>query len=328
MKIFAGYDSGGTKTTCVIADEKGRILSCSTDGPSNSLSCGFKTAENSIKNCTRQALINAGLKGDEKIYSAFFGYAAIEVFSKNERIWSFLGNCTNSTYLGVNNDAYTVWYGTTFGESGIVSISGTGAVTVGIREDGKWSKSGGWGYLIEDDGSGYSIGRKAINFAVRSYDGVIAKNNFEKEIMEFFSLKSMREIISMIYKDPNRSSTIIASAAKCAFKLFNEGDLIAASIIDGAADEVARRIYTVYNNLGLKDQSIKIILSGGVINSGEKFINMIDEKLKAFNMNNYKLTTPEIPPELSALILAFKQSGQEEAVSRSKMAEQYKELIH
>ena len=34
MKLFAGYDSGGSKTVCVLADERGRLLGTGRGGPS------------------------------------------------------------------------------------------------------------------------------------------------------------------------------------------------------------------------------------------------------------------------------------------------------
>lgn len=327
MKIFAGYDSGGTKTKCVLADENGMILSCGIGGPSNFLSCGFDIAESSIKQSTTQALKEAGLREDESIYSAFFGFASIELFSKNERVWNFLRDCVNTKYLGVNNDAYIAWYGTTYGKSGIISISGTGAVTVGICEDGRWKKVGGWGYLIGDEGSGYSIGRKALRLAIRSYDGVIPKNNFEKEIIDFYSLKSMRQLISMIYGDSNKSNTIIASAAKCVFKLFDEGDILASGIIGEAAGDIAKSISSVYSGLDLSGQFIKIGLSGGVFNSGKKFVNMINDRLIFKKMKNYELVLPNIPPEVSALVLSYKQVGNGVyEISEQKLVDRYKEI--
>ncbi|HBM81193.1 MAG TPA: hypothetical protein DD426_10225 [Clostridiaceae bacterium] len=308
MKIFAGYDCGGTKTKCVIADEDGKILSCGIGGPSNFLSCGYDIAQCSIMQSTAYALKNAGLEIYSKIHSAFFGYAGIELFSKNERIWNFLKNCIDVDQINVNNDAYIAWYSITYGESGIISISGTGEVTVGICEDGKWKKCGGWGYLIGDEGSGYAIGRKAINYAVMSYDGIIPKNRFEDEIMNFYSLDAMRDIIRLIYKDPSKSNTLIAGAAKCVFKLLYEGDEIAASIIDEATLHIAKSILTVHSALDLDKQFIRIGLSGGVFKSGEKIFDIVNNKLDSMGLEDYELVIPSIPPEIAALILSYGQT--------------------
>ena len=55
MKLFAGYDGGGTKTACVLTDETGRILGSGVGGPSNYLFCGREAAAQSVRAATEQA---------------------------------------------------------------------------------------------------------------------------------------------------------------------------------------------------------------------------------------------------------------------------------
>jgi len=48
MKLYAGFDGGGSKTACCLADETGRLLGIGTGGPSNYLFCGRETAAQSV----------------------------------------------------------------------------------------------------------------------------------------------------------------------------------------------------------------------------------------------------------------------------------------
>src|SRR5665647_2371973 len=114
MNIFAGYDCGGTKTTCILADEYGRVLAKGTGGSSNYLSCGFSTASASIKESTNQALSCAGIK-DEILYSAYFGSAAVEFFSESQKVRAFFEGCIPAKYIRFNSDAYIAFYSATFG---------------------------------------------------------------------------------------------------------------------------------------------------------------------------------------------------------------------
>ena len=59
MKLFAGYDGGGTKTACVLTDETGKILGSGLGGPSNYLYCGKETAAESVRTATEQAFAAA-----------------------------------------------------------------------------------------------------------------------------------------------------------------------------------------------------------------------------------------------------------------------------
>ena len=62
MSLFIGYDGGGTKTACVIADDKGRLLGTGIGGPSNYLYCGKEMAAASVQNATERAFHKAGME--------------------------------------------------------------------------------------------------------------------------------------------------------------------------------------------------------------------------------------------------------------------------
>lgn len=309
MKIYAGYDSGGTKTKCVLADEKGTVLSQAMSGASNILFCGWDAAADAIRQCTEKAMEEAGLSRNQAIYSAYVGTASINTFSRNEKIYNFLQECTGAEHLGMNSDAYIAWYATTFGDSGIITISGTGAVTVGIGQDGRWKKSSGWGCLIGDEGSGFSIGRRAIQLAVKSYDGRCEKNRFEQGIMDFFALKSMQGLLPLIYGQPGGSNTVVASAARYVFQLYEEGDPLAAEILQEAASEIAAAIRSVYDQLDFSGRRITIGLSGGVLYRNREMHELIDTRLNDWGIQDYMLEYPHVSPEISALALSFRQIG-------------------
>src|SRR5260370_5869431 len=54
--------------------------------------------------------------------------------------------------------------------NGIVIISGTGSVAYGRVADGREARSGGWGWLIGDDGSAAWLAREATREVMRRSD--------------------------------------------------------------------------------------------------------------------------------------------------------------
>ena len=54
---------------------------------------------------------------------------------------------------------------------GIVVICGTGSICYGRNDAAEAARSGGWGYILGDEGSGYWIGRGALAAVVRHADG-------------------------------------------------------------------------------------------------------------------------------------------------------------
>ncbi len=58
----------------------------------------------------------------------------------------------------INNDAYISLVGAHGQEKGIITISGTGSISLGIDGNGKLHRTGGWGgHILGDEGSGYYL---------------------------------------------------------------------------------------------------------------------------------------------------------------------------
>ncbi|WBU39408.1 N-acetylglucosamine kinase [Homoserinibacter sp. YIM 151385] len=68
------------------------------------------------------------------------------------------------------HDATTSYLGALGDRVGVVVAAGTGAVTLGVGRT-RSVRVDGWGHLIGDAGSGYWIGRRALDAAMRAHDG-------------------------------------------------------------------------------------------------------------------------------------------------------------
>jgi len=68
------------------------------------------------------------------------------------------------------HDSVTSYLGALGTRPGVVTAAGTGVVTLAVGEQ-KVARVDGWGYLIGDAGSGYSIGRAALDAVMRAHDG-------------------------------------------------------------------------------------------------------------------------------------------------------------
>ncbi|MCL4278865.1 MAG: hypothetical protein KJZ60_04155, partial [Ignavibacteriaceae bacterium] len=71
----------------------------------------------------------------------------------------------------VISDAHIALEGAFPDSAGCILIAGTGSILFGKDEKGVIHRVGGFGRLIGDEGSGYSIGRKALNAVSKSSDG-------------------------------------------------------------------------------------------------------------------------------------------------------------
>ena len=55
-------------------------------------------------------------------------------------------------------------------EKCVAVICGTGSVAY-VREDNEFHRIGGWGYFLDDTGSGFTIGRDALRAALEENEG-------------------------------------------------------------------------------------------------------------------------------------------------------------
>ena len=65
MRYVLGVDGGGSKTACLAADEKGRLLGVGSGGPLNTNYVSRREAVGSLKHAVQMALEDAGLRGEQ-----------------------------------------------------------------------------------------------------------------------------------------------------------------------------------------------------------------------------------------------------------------------
>ena len=183
MKLYAGFDGGGSKTACCLADEQGNLLGIGVGGPSNYLFCGKETATQSVRDALEGAFAAAKLPM-QPLAGAFVGSAAV-LLGHGDAHKAFFQECIDSQQLDCDSDILPVWYGGAQGQDAVVAIAGTGSIAYGCTGQG-FFRVGGWGPLLGDEGSGYDLGRRGLQLAARMADGrAAAEPRFLQEILQF-----------------------------------------------------------------------------------------------------------------------------------------------
>jgi glucosamine kinase len=134
-------------------------------------------------------------------------------------------------------DWVTAHIGALAGGPGVVISAGTGAVALGVTADGRVKRVDGAGYLFGDAGSGFAIGRRALELAARQLDGradvpaitAAAEARFGSDLHAgLWDLYASPEIVDAV-----------ARFAPDVIALAGGGDPTAAEIVAEAADELA-----------------------------------------------------------------------------------------
>lgn len=140
----------------------------------------------------------------------------------------------------IGPDTVTGHIGALSGESGVVAAVGTGTVIVGAPAAGAIQVVDGWGYLLDDAGSGTWIGRRALQTALRDRDGRAQAPQLRRHLEE--RLGDLVPFSRTIYEAANPASTL-AALAPIVFDAAAAGDETAREIVGRSADRVAQGVH-------------------------------------------------------------------------------------
>ncbi|RZU62178.1 N-acetylglucosamine kinase [Zhihengliuella halotolerans] len=163
--------------------------------------------------------------------------------------------------VNVAHDSVTSYAGALGDAPGAVVAAGTGVVTlaVGARET---ARIDGWGHSMGDAGSGYWIGRRALDAVMRAYDGRGPATGLAEIVRA--DLGDLEHAYIALQSDPHWVSRTAAFAADVA--RLADTDEVASAICDDAAAELARSVETGLTRVGLAgSNSPAVCLLGGVL---------------------------------------------------------------
>lgn len=155
--------------------------------------------------------------------------------------------------------------------SGILLYAGTGSIAMHLSADGEHLRTGGWGYLLGDEGGGYWIGREALRHVALQLE-LQKSDPFTEYICKKFGITAWRDIRSIVY---GAERSIVAGIAKDVATLAGNNDKVALGILESAADYLHGLIIRIDTLAG--ESALPIIFTGGIASE----IPVIFGRLKA-----------------------------------------------
>lgn len=293
-RLFLGIDGGGTKTEFVITTADGRVLDRFLRGGSNPNDIGFENSFNVICNGFRDALVKF-----PNVSYAFCGIAGISVGDHAKRMCVLLRERYPSVRIKVNTDSANL-----FGvddDADMVVIAGTGSV-VFVKQGDKFTRIGGWGYLFDEAGSSYGIGRAAIQTALYEED-------FHKEPSLVTLLLREKLETDRVFDEINRfyvgGRSYVASLAHVVFEAYIKGDKTAEDIIDTNAAKIGELLNAGVKMYGVKK---KATAGGGLF---EHYGEIFGEYIRKHTGVDLKVS--EFPPVYGACRQCVRLLGKTES---------------
>src|SRR3989441_10682749 len=179
-----GIDAGGTKTVCLLADERGMIVSEGRGPGANLLAAGELGVEKVLHEVMETAI------GDRAITPAAIclGIAGVDREDEARTVRAIMRRIGYKSRVVVVNDALIALAAGAGDAPGIVVIAGTGSIVYGRNGRDEAARAGGWGHIVGDEGSGYWIGREALAAVMRATDGRGPATRLTEDVLAHFNI--------------------------------------------------------------------------------------------------------------------------------------------
>jgi N-acetylglucosamine kinase-like BadF-type ATPase len=205
--------------------------------------------------------------------------------------------------IGVDHDIRVALAGGLSGRPGIVLILGTGASCFGINSAGQKWRSGGWGPLIDDGGSGYWLGIQALHAAVADSDGRGAATQLTSLLKEALNLKVMDELMNRLYAQ-NMTRTEISLLSQIVFTAAQKGDEVAQAILEQGCELLSECVVAVASKLSMETHPCEVALTGGLTRAGSIYLDPLRRAILSL-LPACEVHLAEMSPVLGAGLLAL-----------------------
>lgn len=180
---YIGIDGGGTRCRVRLCDEQLRTLASAEAGSANV----FQDTQQAWQSVQQglQLVAKAADISPNDLHNAVIvaGLAGAEVNSCAQAFLQQASELKNFTLL---SDAQIACLGAHQGQEGAIFIIGTGTIGLAYKNQ-QWQQIGGWGFPLDDIGSGAWLGQQAVRAAIAQYDQLIPASTLTERVWHYFN---------------------------------------------------------------------------------------------------------------------------------------------
>ncbi len=299
-----GLDGGGTQTRAAVAGQDGVVHGRGQAGACNLAAVSPADALAAALAAADQALSEEGLVRND-IDALCAGVAGTSFTERRMEFEQGLQAAFPLAHIIVEPDHVIALAGATGGKPGVIVIAGTGSAAYGENSRGARHRTGAYGYLLDDAGSGYGVGRAALAAVLRAADGTGETTSLGERILAALSLPSLSDIVPGVYGG-SLSRVAIASLSRVVAQAAQEDeDAVARAILMRAGGALAHLAHGITRRLfEPSDAPYPVALIGGLWNSGDILTDVFTRSLHRF-APVATISPPLHPPVEGALFRAF-----------------------
>jgi N-acetylglucosamine kinase-like BadF-type ATPase len=293
-----GMDGGGTKTSVVITDFDKNIIESFTGGTINYNGSGKALVDTNLQHIF-QAIQSNGYPF-EKCSAICIGAAGISNPTVKIMLIDNINKAGIMCPVRIVSDVEAAFAGAFEEAHGIILIAGTGSICYGKDWQGNTYRSGGYGYLIDDAGSGYAIAREILAAVVQAQDGRIEPTCLTRLVFNYLKITTIEELMSYVYHT-QRSKKEIAALSVLIKEACEHGDEKAINIVKQCATDLTDLAAPVIKQF---KGDITLAVSGGVLLNNEIIFHEFCGQMK-LRYPQVTITKPKQSAAYGAINLAL-----------------------
>jgi len=273
MRVL-GIDAGGSKTVALLADADGEVLAEGRSGGANLRTHGELTVEKTLHAVIDQVLDPRA----DRPQAVCLGVAGVDREDDAATIRGIMRRLGFRERTLIVNDALIALVAGAGEPKGMVIVAGTGSIAYGVNAEAVAARSGGWGPVLADEGSGYWIGRHALVAIMRHADGRGPRTALTPMVLEHLGLSRPDDLVNEVYEGAERRQ-LVATLGQIVEQARAGGDAVAAEILRRAAIELVDAAASVVTRLEMRGDVFQTFLSGGMFKSIPWLANQVSSRL-------------------------------------------------
>ncbi len=311
--LVLGLDGGGTHTRAAVADLSGTISGNGTSGACNLAAVSPLEALTNALAAADAALKEAGGSRAE-IVSVCAGVAGWSYADRRTQFVQGLQAAFPNAQVAVEPDYVVALAGATGGASGIIVIAGTGSAAYGENAAGETHRTGAFGYLIDDSGSGYGVGRGALAAVLAQADGTGPATTLTERVLPALGLTSLAEIVPGVYGGGISRVQIAGLSRVVAEAASADADPVACALLMRAGGTLAHLVQGVTQRLFAEcREPFPVVQIGGLWSAGNALTDVFARSLRRFAPAAV-ITAPQASPVEGAVQRAREAAGHTQKV--------------
>ena len=255
--IGLGIDGGGTGARWRLVDDRGTILGEGTSGPltGHLFDETARAAARAAIDAMAAAVRSAGRP--ERLVAGVTGLSTGSETADLLASWLTTSFNLPAGAVQVVDDMRIAYRSAFQPGEGILVYAGTGSVAFHTAADGSSSRAGGHGYLIDDAGGGFWIGKQALRAVLRSHDEGRDVGALGHEIEGVLGGLDWDQVRRHVY---GGGRAAVAALVPAVAKAASRDDPVASAILSSAGEELGRLARVLLARIGSQQP---VALAGG-----------------------------------------------------------------